>query len=139
MTSGSRIDASTPKDGALASKAALRANFQAAKDEIEALQRAAVRCRQVTGDHMVAADDLAGVLIVDSEQDVTILCPTGLNRDPGVIRWVKIVRAGRGRVCFVAAPEAQLRAPGGRCEIPEVHGTALISFLAPDIVLLEGV
>lgn len=136
---GSRIDTLGLKTGAPASKAELRANFQAAKDEIEALQEAAVRCRRISGDHAVTATDLAGVLLVDSDHDVEITCPPGLNQDPGLIRWVKVVRAGTGRVRFAAAPGGRLQAPGGRAEIPEVHGTALLSFLAPDLILLEGV
>lgn len=137
--SGSRIDPTKPIDGAAASKADLRANLQAAKDEIEALQRGTVAWKIVRTDYRLEPGDVGGMILVDSPDEVIVTCPEVSHAGNGLSHPIKVVRWGAGSVRFAPEGDLVLSSPGGRLTIPERHGTATLHILDRKTVLLEGV
>jgi len=135
----SRIDPTKPLDGAAASKADLRANLQAAKDEIEALQRGAVAWRIVRTDYRLEPGDVGGMILVDSPHEVTITCLELPHAGNGLSHPIKVVRWGAGPVRFAPEGDLVLSSPGGRLTIPERHGTATLHVLDERTAFLEGV
>ena len=136
---GSRIDPTKPIDGVAASKADLRANLQAAKDEIEALQRGVTAWRVVRGDHRLEPGDVGGMILVDSPDAVTVTCPEALHAGDGLAYPIKVVRWGGGAVRFAPEGGLALSSPGGRLTIPERYGTATLHLLDGRAAFLEGV
>lgn len=136
---GSRIDPTKPVDGAAASKADLRANLQAAKDEIEALQRGSVAWRVIRTDYRLELSDFGGMILVDSPTKVIITCPEALHGGHGISHPIKVVRWGEGPVQFAPEGDLALSSPGGRLTIPERYGAATLHVLGGGTAFLNGV
>lgn len=136
---GSRIDPSKPEDGIPAEKSVLRANLQAAKEEIETLQRGAQAWRIIEADYRLTPDDTGMMILVDSDDQIAITCSQGLHDKSGVVYPVKVVRWGKGSVSFVPEGDLALLSPGGRLTIPERYGVATLNILDGQTAFLEGV
>jgi hypothetical protein len=134
----SRINPSKPEDAVPASKSDLRANLQAAKDEIEALMWHTLPWRVVTTNYTLQAADFGTALVVDSSSIVTITCPADLNPETSTLRRIFVFRKGAGAVSF-AANGVTILSPGGRLTIPERYGSAIANLMDAETVWLEGI